>query len=57
MLMPVARLLSAWLAQPSAPQMMEVHDRACSLAPVLHGLAERETAEWAKHLRKYTVED
>jgi hypothetical protein len=56
LLPPVARLVSAWLAQPSAPQMMELYDRACSLLPLLRQAADASRGVWAAHLRAFEPE-
>ena len=54
LLPPVARLVSAWLAQPSAPTMMELYDRACSMLPLLRAVAAQEpSAAWAGHLNGF----
>ena len=53
LLPPVARLLSAWLAQPSASTLMETYDRACSLLPMLQGAVASESGAWAGHLRDF----
>ena len=54
LLAPVARLVSAWLAQPSASTLMELYDRASSLLPLLRDAAdEMPAAEWAGHLRDF----
>jgi hypothetical protein len=51
LLNPVARFVSAWLAQPSAPEHLELYDRACHLLPLLHSVAAEEpSAAWAVHL-------
>lgn len=46
----VARLVSAWLAQPSAAELMELYDRACSLLPMLRAAVASEPDDWARYL-------
>jgi hypothetical protein len=53
LLTPTARLVSAWLAQPSAAELMDLYDRACSLLPLLRDAAASESAAWAGHLRSF----
>ena len=54
LLLPVARLLAAWLVQPSAPCDMQPYDRACSLLPFLRAetaAAAAAGAPWAQQVR------
>ena len=44
---PVARLVTAWLAQPSAATMMELYDRACSLLRMIKMAAKKDRTAWA----------
>ena len=54
LLNPVARFVSAWLAQPSSPEHLELYDRACHLLPLLHSVAAEEpSAAWAVHLSSF----
>ena len=53
LLLPVARLISAWLAQPSAPEALKLYDRACALVPLLRAASEGEEAAWATELRRF----
>ena len=65
---PVARLVSSWLAQPSAAEAMELYDRACSLLPLLRAAAADSTRSvsgasggtpglWARHLQAFKPEE
>ena len=53
LLPPVVRLISGWLAQPSAMEMLDPYDRACSLLPLLRDVARAESGAWADHLRAF----
>jgi len=56
LLLPVARLLAAWLVQPSAPCDMLPYDRACSLLPFLRAetaAAAAAGAPWAQQLHAF----
>ena len=53
LLVPVGRLVSAWIAQPSAAEMLELYDRTCAVLPLLRGAAHGEQAAWARHLRAF----
>mmetsp|Transcript_12520 Transcript_12520/g.38246 ORF Transcript_12520/g.38246 Transcript_12520/m.38246 type:complete len:595 (+) Transcript_12520:26-1810(+) len=55
LLLPVARLLVAWLVQPSACASMELYDRANAVLPTLRAAsrAESEPAAWVRELRNF----
>ena len=56
MLLPVSRLLFAWLVQPSSADMLKEYDRACALLPFLReetAAAATAGAVWAQQLRSY----
>lgn len=54
---PVARLVSSWLAQPSASQLLDPYDRACSVLPLLRSAAAGDQGAWAAHLRSFEREE
>ena len=52
----MARLLAAWLVQPSAAYDMQPYDRACSLLPFLRAetsAAAAAGAPWAQELQAF----
>mmetsp|Transcript_2063 Transcript_2063/g.6891 ORF Transcript_2063/g.6891 Transcript_2063/m.6891 type:complete len:224 (-) Transcript_2063:237-908(-) len=57
LMLPVCRLLSAWLVQPSASSSLELYDRACAALPALQAAARDQLgesqAEWATQLRSF----
>ncbi|KAL1499890.1 hypothetical protein AB1Y20_012573 [Prymnesium parvum] len=54
LLLPIARFLSAWMAQPSAPDATQLYDRAISLLPFLRDATASVAAEaWVDHLRTH----
>lgn len=60
LMLPVCRLLSAWLVQPSASSSLELYDRACAALPALQAAARDQLgesqAEWATQLRSFERE-
>ncbi len=53
LLLPICRLLTAWLAQPSAHGARKLHDRACALLPMLRSASAAAGAPWAERLAAY----
>ena len=54
--LPICRLISAWLMQPSSPSSLELHDRAHALLPFTDRLVAQEPAEWARLLQRELAE-
>ena len=51
---PAGRLVSAWMAQPSAAELLELYDRACHLLPLLRSIASDDPHTlWASHLESF----
>jgi len=56
LLLPICRLLAAWLVQPSSAAALQLYDRAVGVLPLLRAASSAEKSAWAKQLCAFEPE-